>query len=358
MEQTDLRTHRTPARLAFANHVNRFIAGDRAPSSPEGAKMLTRVDTAFDRPVILFQDVIEVLHRSMLAVLLQNTLVFELHNRRRVGGVLVGVDDSRRRMVCSAERFGKKALGRGRILLGREKEVEGGAGRIHHSIQVAPLALDPDVGFVHPPIVVGRFEPRAQASFHFRRVTLDPSPHRDVIGVQAPLGEQLLHVAVGKREAQVPTDRKQDHLRFKLAPLEQSGNRWDTEHPSILAAGLSDQAFKFATLPAGVRRVRRWVYCTTSFSVCSLRGAKFPIIYLDLWLGYKVATHPTKEVDWIHIGSEQAGPRVAAIVSVVETCRRLKIPIREYLCSILPGLANFPINRTAELTPTSWLARI
>ena len=37
--------------------------------------------------------------------------------------------------------------------------------------------------------------------------------------------------------------------------------------------------------------------------------------------------------NWIHIGSEEAGPRVAAIVSVVETCRRLKIPIRDYLCS-------------------------
>jgi hypothetical protein len=48
------------------------------------------------------------------------------------------------------------------------------------------------------------------------------------------------------------------------------------------------------------------------------------------------------------IGSEQAGPRVAAIISVVETCRRLKIPIREYLGSILPGLANFPINRLAS----------
>jgi hypothetical protein len=79
-------------------------------------------------PVILFQDVIEVLRRSMLAGLLQNTLVFELHNRRRVSGMLVGVDDSRRRMVCSAERFGQEALGRGRVLLGREKEVEGRAG--------------------------------------------------------------------------------------------------------------------------------------------------------------------------------------------------------------------------------------
>ena len=38
--------------------------------------------------------------------------------------------------------------------------------------------------------------------------------------------------------------------------------------------------------------MRRSVYCTASFSVCSLRRAKFPIIYPDLRLDYKVATHP------------------------------------------------------------------
>ncbi len=32
---TDLRTRSTPARLAFADHMHRFIAGDRTPSSPE-----------------------------------------------------------------------------------------------------------------------------------------------------------------------------------------------------------------------------------------------------------------------------------------------------------------------------------
>ena len=44
--------------------------------------------------------------------------------------------------------------------------------------------------------------------------------------------------------------------------------------------------------------------------------------------------------NWIHIGSEQAGPRVAAILSVIESCRRLNIPVRNYLADILPGLAN------------------
>jgi hypothetical protein len=50
MEQADPRTHRTPVRLAFADYVNRFKAGDRAPSSPVGAKMLTRADLALDVP--------------------------------------------------------------------------------------------------------------------------------------------------------------------------------------------------------------------------------------------------------------------------------------------------------------------
>jgi len=58
--------------------------------------------------------------------------------------------------------------------------------------------------------------------------------------------------------------------------------------------------------------------------------------------------------NWIHIGSEQAGPRIAAIVSVIESCRRLKIPVREYLADILPGLANTPLQRIAELTPAAW----
>ena len=60
--------------------------------------------------------------------------------------------------------------------------------------------------------------------------------------------------------------------------------------------------------------------------------------------------------NWIHIGSEQAGPRVAAILSVVETCHRLKIPVREYLAALLPGLANRPVQQVSRLTPAAWAA--
>lgn len=65
----------------------------------------------------------------------------------------------------------------------------------------------------------------------------------------------------------------------------------------------------------------------------------------------------TGRKNWIHIGSPLAGPKVAAILSVVESCRRLKVPVRDYLAKILPGLADTSIRRVAELTPAAWAAR-
>jgi hypothetical protein len=57
------------------------------------------------------------------------------------------------------------------------------------------------------------------------------------------------------------------------------------------------------------------------------------------------------------MGSPQAGPKVAAILSVVESCRRLKLSVRDYFAAILPGLADLPIQRPPKLTPSYQLTR-
>jgi transposase len=62
--------------------------------------------------------------------------------------------------------------------------------------------------------------------------------------------------------------------------------------------------------------------------------------------------------NWLHLGSKEAGPKIAAIFSVVESCRRLNIPIRRYLADILPGLANRSIQSLADLTPQAYAARV
>jgi hypothetical protein len=50
-------------------------------------------------------------------------------------------------------------------------------------------------------------------------------------------------------------------------------------------------------------------------------------------------------------------PKVAAIFSVVESCRRLKLSLRDYLAAVLAGLADLPIQRLAHLTPAAWVAQ-
>jgi transposase len=58
--------------------------------------------------------------------------------------------------------------------------------------------------------------------------------------------------------------------------------------------------------------------------------------------------------NWLHIGSEAAGPKIAAIMSVMETCRRLGINVRDYFNDILPKLAEWPMSRVGQLTPMAW----
>lgn len=60
--------------------------------------------------------------------------------------------------------------------------------------------------------------------------------------------------------------------------------------------------------------------------------------------------------NWLHVGSEKAGPKVAAILSVVESCRRLGVSPRDYLAAVLPGLERKTISQAASLTPARWAA--
>jgi hypothetical protein len=61
--------------------------------------------------------------------------------------------------------------------------------------------------------------------------------------------------------------------------------------------------------------------------------------------------------NWIHVGSPVAGPKVAAILSVIESCRRLRVPVREYLLDVLPGLGRVNIRDLDSRTPSGWLRR-
>jgi hypothetical protein len=136
-------TRRTLARLPFADHMNRFIASEGASSGPKRSEMLTRVDPSLDRAVVLFQNIVQILYGTVLAILLKGTFDFEPHDRGWVGGVLVSINNPRLGMVRTSQSFTQEALCCSRVLSGRRTE------RVYRTIQVAPLALEPDVGLIH-----------------------------------------------------------------------------------------------------------------------------------------------------------------------------------------------------------------
>src|SRR6266852_497321 len=83
--------------------------------------------------------------------------------------------------------------------------------------------------------------------------------------------------------------------------------------------------------------------------------------YAEVELSNNLAENSMRPValgrkNWLHVGSVQSGPKVAAILSVVESCRRLDVPVKDYLADVLPGMLRRKLSEVAQLTPARWLA--
>ena len=56
--------------------------------------------------------------------------------------------------------------------------------------------------------------------------------------------------------------------------------------------------------------MRRSVYCTASFSVCSRRRTELPIIYADFRLDYKLATLPLQDLCTTQVAQDEEVKRI------------------------------------------------
>ena len=118
------------------------------------------------------------------------------------------------------QRLAQQALGRSGIAQPREREVDCGAGGIDGSVEVAPTALDTNVGLIDAPGPVGWLEMTAQPLLQFGTVALDPAPDCRVVWLQAALAEELFDIAERVRVPQLPTHGAKNQLGLGLSPLE------------------------------------------------------------------------------------------------------------------------------------------
>jgi hypothetical protein len=126
-----------------------------------------------------------------------------------------------------------------------------------------------------------------------------------------------------------------DELHALLLKMRESG--------TILPKSIAGNAISYT--------LKRWEKLT--------RFMEHPVIELSTnWAENSMRTIAIGRRNWLHLGSKEAGPKIAAIFSIVESCRKLNIPIRQYLADVLPGLADRSIQSLAELTPTAYAARM
>ncbi len=124
-------------------------------------------------------------------------------------------------------------------------------------------------------------------------------------------------------------------LHALLLEMQQSG--------SILPKSAASQAISYT--------LNRWEKLT--------RFINHPVIELSTnWAENSMRTIAIGRRNWLHLGSKEAGPKIASIFSIVESCRKLDVPIRKYLADVLPGLADRSIQSLAELTPTAYAAKM
>jgi transposase len=147
----------------------------------------------------------------------------------------------------------------------------------------------------------------------------------------------------------VAREEKLDHAARHVLRLERAKPLAETIRGEVEAAGN-------ACLPSSA------LGKATHYTLSQWKKLTRFLDHAELELSNNLAENSMRPValgrkNWIHVGSQKAGPKVAAILSIVETCRRMKIPIRAYLAAVLPGIADVPIQRLVGLTPVAWAGR-
>ena len=97
------------------------------PSGLKGKEAQPWFDASFDEPMILFDDVVEILDWPQFTAVGKSPLVFQLLKGFWIGGVFIHRDHTRRGGMRRSQRFGEEAFRRLSISCGTEQKFQRGA---------------------------------------------------------------------------------------------------------------------------------------------------------------------------------------------------------------------------------------
>jgi len=163
---------------------------------------------------------------------------------------------------------------------------------------------------------------------------------RHAIGIVEAIGKLYAHERK-LREANAPPEERFAHRQEHCVPLLPSiKEKIETAQAESLPGSKLGKACAYV-LGQWPKLIRVFDYGDVELDTNWAENSVRPLV-----LGRK---------NWMHVGSWEAGPRVAAIASVIETTKRLGMNPRDYLADVLPRLAVGTIEEATSLTPAAWL---
>jgi hypothetical protein len=82
--------------LPFSDDVHCLVSADRPPRRVETEEAETGIDSTFYESAVLLEAIIEVFTLSQLSAVGEDSFFLQLLDRRRIGWILIDVDNSRR----------------------------------------------------------------------------------------------------------------------------------------------------------------------------------------------------------------------------------------------------------------------
>ena len=173
-----LSPHLAPANgpnLPLSDHRHSLVAGQRSSCGWQTAKAEPRPDQALDAPMVLLDDVVEVLDLAQAREPPQLTIALHRRDRGRIGRILVDRDRAWVSRVRLPERLAEEPFRRRGVPLGREQKVDRLAAAVHRPIQVGPAPLHLDIRFIDPPRAVAPVQVQPDPLLQLRGIGLDPA---------------------------------------------------------------------------------------------------------------------------------------------------------------------------------------
>src|SRR3954466_4394291 len=137
-----------------------------------------RTHTFLNKPMILFDNVIEIFNLSYLDTFRNFLLLFQLLNGDWIGWVLINCYDTRLRNMKRPQSFLEKALCSLLISCFVWVKIDCVSFGIHCTIQVHLLTFYFYVRFIHSPRVIGLFEMTTDSFVQFRTILMNPTHDR------------------------------------------------------------------------------------------------------------------------------------------------------------------------------------